>query len=259
MIDSRDDNVMSNLLNENSGMEWNTSNMADFSSASARVLSIRYKVYVLFILLMVYVFIQYLFFPALDNYQNKSLQLQNRIAEINNFESERLRLLSDVLFIDKLDEQESLIIDCFNREVACDNIDDVIKNNFNLSRTYLNINNISDDVMIVDEKSILANINDFLMMWWAVWNRSRNGVIQRIVISDPQLYRNNIYSVDIDLNISFDNKEGLLSFLDNVENKVSENPNLRQLYLINKVDYNVVMFDQEQDSQISLTLFYYVD
>jgi hypothetical protein len=52
-------------------------------------------------------------------------------------------------------------------------------------------------------------------------------------------------------------KEGLLSFIDNVEKKIPVDQNLRMLYKIDEIGYDVVNSDEEQDVSIFMYLYFY--
>jgi len=66
-----------------------------------------------------------------------------------------------------------------------------------------------------------------------------------------------LYFVPIELNITFENKEGLLSFIDNVEKKIPTDSNLRMLYKIDEINYDIVNSDQVQDANVFMYLYFY--
>ena len=85
----------------------------------------------------------------------------------------------------------------------------------------------------------------------------KNGTINKIVIWEKQKFNDTLYYLPIELSINFDNKDGLLSFINNVEIKVPEEKDLRLLYKISKITYDVVNYDQNQESTIFMNLYYY--
>ena len=115
--------------------------------------------------------------------------------------------------------------------------------------------------MIVNEKLILANINEYLIRNIQNWDftKNKNWVIDRISIWDPAKYDSNLYSVPVRLNISFENKDYLLSFISNVERKILVNQDYRILYKIDQVSYDVVDYNDKQNVDIVLIAYYYQD
>jgi hypothetical protein len=65
--------------------------------------------------------------------------------------------------------------------------------------------------------------------------------------------------VPIELKITFNDKDGLLSFIDNVEKKIPNDQDLRILYKIDKITYDIVNYDQPQDSSVFMYLYFYAN
>lgn len=57
--------------------------------------------------------------------------------------------------------------------------------------------------------------------------------------------------------INFSDKDGLLSFIRNVESTIAADTTYRVYYVIDKIDYDVVNYDQQQDTVIQMSAFYY--
>jgi len=55
----------------------------------------------------------------------------------------------------------------------------------------------------------------------------------------------------------FNDKDGLMSFIDNVEKKIPNQQDLRILYKIDKINYDIVNYDQPQDSSVFMYLYFY--
>ena len=59
------------------------------------------------------------------------------------------------------------------------------------------------------------------------------------------------------MDITFDDKDSLLSFINNVEKYIPESENMRILYKIDKITYDIVNSDESQDTTIYMYLYYY--
>jgi len=134
------------------------------SIASARVLSTRYKVYLLILLLVIYVFTMYIFLPSIDRHQAEQSSLQNIVTQLQSFESKRLQYMADANYMQKLQEQEEIFLNCVNNQTACDALDPVLQDRLDLSMMLIKLNNITDPVMGIDEKRILASLNDYALI-----------------------------------------------------------------------------------------------
>jgi type II secretory pathway component PulM len=263
MTTPHNNDIMARLLNESgTSIPENTPTRDDetTSIAAARVLSTRYKVYLLVMLVLLYVLVQYLFFPLLDRQQAQQAQLQNIVSQLQSFESKRLQYIADAAFIENIENQQEILLNCINNQTACEALDEGLRERVDLAKMFVQLDNIIDPVMGVDEKRILASLNDYALVRNpnnTTATRERNGAIQSIRIADPVMYDGAVYRVPIDVEISFSNKDGLMSFINNIENSLAANASYRLLYVIDQIDYDVVRYTQEQKTKIQLSLFYY--
>ena len=210
-------------------------------------------------IIIIYGFLQYMLFPTMDKQQIAQGKLQNIISEVQSFANKRLQYMQDASFIKKLQDQEGILWQCINNQTACDALDPILQDRKDLAQIVLKLQNISDSLMGLDEKRILASLNDYILLRTPndTQNKEKNGMIQSIHISDPIQYQGDIYRVAIDTEIIFTNKDGLLSFINNIEKSIATNPKYRLLYIIDQIDYDVVKYNEEQKSNIALSLFYY--
>jgi len=230
------------------------------SIAAARVLSTRYKVYLLVMLVLLYAIVQYVFFPMLDKQQAEQSQLQNVVSQLQSFESKRLQYVSDAALIDNIETQQETLLNCINNQTACEALDEGLRDKIDIAKMFLQLDTILDPVMGIDEKRILASLNDYALIRTpnnTTSSRERNGSIQSIRIADPEVYDGAVYRVPIELEVTFSNKDGLLSFINNIENSLAANTPYRLLYVIDQIDYDVVKYTESQKSMIKLSLFYY--
>jgi hypothetical protein len=223
---------------------------------TSRVVSIRYRVYFLILLLAIALFGSYVLFPAWDTFQNTTANLHAVNLEVDAFQTKKLQLDADAALIAKMESGADTIISCLNERVGCNDIDQSIKNNFSFARSYIQLNNLSDPKMVINEKILLANINDYLLR---ETNGSKNGAINTIAIGESKQFTGNLRYVPLKLTVTFNDKDALLSFIDNVEKKVFPNPAYRVLYKIDNVSYDIANYTTQQNADITLNAYYYTD
>ena len=226
------------------------------SISSSRVMDIRYRIYFLIALVLFVVLGLYVVLPGWDVFQSTQASLQAINLQVDNFATKKLKMDADKALIAKMASQESLIVSCLNQRVGCQDIDQSIRNNFSFARSYIQLNNLSDPKMLINEKVLLANINWYLLQ---DSDGSSNGNITQIVIGEPKQFMDNLRYVPLKLTISFQNKDSLLSFLDNVEKKILPDPEYRVLYKIDKVSYDIANYTTQQSVGIDLNAYYYTD
>jgi hypothetical protein len=63
--------------------------------------------------------------------------------------------------------------------------------------------------------------------------------------------------VPVQLDITFDDKESLLAFINNIEKYVPVDDSIRVLYKIDRITYDVVNSDEPQDTTVYMNLYYF--
>jgi hypothetical protein len=167
-----------------------------------------------------------------------------------------LQLDADKALITQMESGADTIISCLNDRVDCENIPQSIRNNFSFARSYIQLNNLSDPKMVINEKVLLKNINDYLLR---NADGSRNGIVNQIAIGESKQFTGNLRYVPLKLTITFNDKDALLSFIDNVETKVYPDPAYRVLYKITNVAYDVANYSIKQNVDIELNAYYYTN
>ena len=61
----------------------------------------------------------------------------------------------------------------------------------------------------------------------------------------------------IELKMTFENKDDLVSFVDNIEQYIIPSENDRILYHIDQVSYDMMAYDEEQTIEIKLSAYYF--
>lgn len=248
-------NIIDNLL-----QNWNNNNEENEQYEEQvweiRIISIRYRLYSIILVILVMVWIFNYILPNQEIYQNSKATLQWLRTEIDSFEVKQKALQIDIDLSQKIENWEEKILDCINNEKWCEQLDPQVKKNFSEVIWYLQTNNLSSTKMSVDEKMILKNINEYLTKNDFNWI-SKNWEINKISIWDPTEFNKNLYYVSIYLNINFKNKDWLLSFIHNIERKVNPQKDLRILYKIDEISYDLMAYEEEQRVDIYLKAFYY--
>jgi len=224
---------------------------------TSRVVSIRYRIYFIILLLVLVIFGNNILLPAWDNFQATKTEVSDINLQISTFETRRLQSEADQKLIQKIEDQQSNIISCLNTQTNCSTIDPALRTNFSFARSYIQLNNLTDPKMFVNEKILLANINEYLLR--DPLTKIKNGLINKIAIGEPKQFFWNLYYVPLKLNVTFDTKDALLSFIDNVEKRVLSDENYRVLYKIDKVNYDIANYTTQQQVDVDLNAYYYTD
>jgi len=184
------DQIISNQSAEKNEANITQENEGQVLITTARVVSIRYKIYVLLLLVLVGFFAYDYVQPAYYDYLDTNTKLSNITMEINNFPNKKLKFEADKKLVTTITQQQNQIISCLNYQLGCAQLDKAIQNNFGIARSYIQLNTLSTPKMLVDEKKILANINEFLIKKTSkdpgVVSRSKNGNINNIAIGEPK-------------------------------------------------------------------------
>ena len=226
----------------------------------SRVVWVRYRFYIVVVLFLMFLVWYMYVLPSYDQNESEKSELVNLELQILQFENKRNQYELNKWLVDKIKQVDEQTTSCVNDLKGCNELPLIIKDDFGTVRSYILLNEMDNDKMEIDEKSILANIDWFLVRRSkAGWVPSNviNWTLNKIVIGDKQEFKENLKFVPIELGINFMDKEGLLSFIDNVEKKIPIKEELRMLYKIDEIGYDVVNSDQEQDVSIFMYLYFY--
>ena len=227
--------------------------------STARVSSIKYRLYVLIFLALIIVWIFDYILPNREKTQSLQNTINEKQQQITSFLQKQSQYDKDKDLIWLIEIHENRIISCVNHKIWCAEIPQGIRDNFWFARSYLQLNNLHDPKMEINEKIILANINEFLLKKISQNNdnQPKIGKINSISIWKPTVVVSQLYSIPIRLQASFINKDYLLAFIENVDKNVLESKSYRILYKIDEINYNIMEYDQEQLVDIKMNAFYY--
>lgn len=230
------------------------------SISTARVSAIKYRLYVLIFLALIIVGIVDYIIPSREKSENLRWTIIDKQQQITNFLQKKAQYEKDKDLIGSIETNENKIISCVNYKIWCTSISQEIRENFWFARSYLQLNNLHDPKMEINEKIILANINEYLLKKIDQTNNGelpRIGKINTISLGDPQVVISQLFSIPITLSVNFANKDDLLSFIENVDKNVLETKTYRILYKIDEINYNIMEYNEEQIVDIKMHAFYY--
>lgn len=325
---NNNENVLNNIMGNSSSQTPESPNAVPTGTedevliTAARVVSIRYKVYIAIIILLIVIVSCSFITPLIDNIKAKNQEMDEIQAKIEEMEAKELEYQKNRELVDQISELDPIIVSCVNEWEWCREVPEILQenDNFSIARSYILLWDMEDNKMEINEKRIIKNIDSFLLKDFGDVDNSdsesmlgtkkdktkdavdgeeksdeesnidesessddenisdeenttddeyhqedestknlwdKNGIINRILIWDKQRFNETLYYVPIELSITFENKDWLLSFINNVEKRVPEEWDLRLLYKISKIAYDVVNYEEEQETTINMYLYYY--
>lgn len=228
--------------------------------AVTRVVTAKYKVYVI-ILLILGVILGTRFLPeAWSSFLSTQEKLQSQEESILRLDAQ-IQMLSESKKDWKLTEKsQKQIISCFNDQTSCEQLPANIQSNLSTAVAYLQLGTLASDKMGIDEKKILKNLDQYLIRNNpADVISSKNGDIQSISIGEEKLIdsESRLYELSIGIKVTFSNKDDLISFVDNIEKYIILAPEDRILYKIQGVSYDMAAYEEEQETEIELQAYYF--
>jgi hypothetical protein len=269
--------IIQKLLQEKQSERRKISKQVTLKDGDARdmsdyqLMSMRYKVYTLVLLVVGLGLWSWFVGPALNTYMADQTALNEAEATIATTSSqlevaERLNT-----FAQSVEKDREPITVCVNTNEWCDELKTIFGafNNdqdaaLKQAQYYLQIGDLTDPKLIVDEKSILTNIDLFLLRYGAnnKPQRTNQGEIQQIIIGDPALLQGKMYGVPIELVIRFPGDSTLINFLNNAENRIIANADIDLppiLYKVEEVGYDIASYEEIQDVTVKMIAYYYAE
>lgn len=211
------------------------------------VLTIKYKVYIAILIIIM----------ALSRgYMNESVITHNAVrANITALESQKMikdaeynQVIKDLTTLKDISNQKSTLIGCLSTR-GCTSIPESLKPVLAPTRAFLQLQKNDGQKMEFDQKKILANINEYLLK---LSNGQPNGLVTSIVFGAvaPVVGSETLVQIPITMTVDFADKNGLLSFVYNVENMISAQ--FPMLYRLTSVNYDIVKYEQNQTVTIEL-------
>ena len=207
--------IIDNLL-QSWSIDTQKNDQEDMQIWEIRIISIRYRLYSIILIILIIVWIFNYILPKQESYQNSKQALQTIRTETDSFADKQKQLQIDIDLSQKIENWEEKILACINDQAWCEQLDPQVKSNFSEVVSYLQANSLSSKKMSVDEKMILKNINEYLTKKDFSW-LSKNWGINKISIWDPTEFKSNLYYVTIYLNITFHHTIHTNTFIKNTK------------------------------------------
>jgi len=257
--------------------EWANvkANDRDVSISRIRVVTAKYKVYIVLLLIFIALFsIKYI--PSAYNSYESNItaydQVNAKLDEvklwIKDAEDDVEYLCNESTWVIY---NEETLKSCLNTRTNCASLPATWKTgsgedmhyDLTIPLSYLQLHSLYNKKMPVDEKRVLKNLNEYLIKKDIAWGeKERVWEILKIEIGDPEAAKEwdeHFFQVPVDVEIEFKTVEGLIGFLYNVEKKLIDEWEDRILYKIQSVSYDIVTRDEPQVTDISMIAYYYHD
>lgn len=261
--------LINNLLQQQNTSAYTkqlTEDASDNQLAVTRVVTAKYKVYVI-ILLVLWVLLgtkylpeSYAYFQAIQaDYQAKQTQLDDLKKTFDQLTQDKIQLFN-------VQKYANQIVTCVNDKKDCASLPDGLKSDFWLAVSYLQIGDLTSEKMKIDEQKILKNLDQYLIKNNPTEKiSSANGVIEGIEIWEPVAVSwamasskdTHFYKLPITVKVTFSDKDDLISFVDNIEKFIIPDKEDRILYQIDEVSYDMMAYDESQTTEILLSAYYF--
>lgn len=252
----------------------NDSKKKDEASISRiRVITAKYKVYLVLLLIFICVLVlEYI--PNMKDRYNSTQSSYNQVqSQLNIVKGQIEEAKIQEQYLHEIIENEDVLKNCLNGQSddQCAALPDGWKQvteegveyNYSVPLSYLQTHSLYSAKMPVDEKKVLKNLNEYLIKEDISWSsRTRVWDILRISIWDPTPVNGgdqHFFEVPVNVSIEFTEIEDLIWFLYNVEKKLVNNGEDRILYKIQTVSYDIISHDEPQITEIGMLAYYYYD
>ena len=270
--------IMEKLLDNNHSSTpaqvSNDSKKKDEASISRiRVITAKYKVYLVLLLIFICVLVlEYI--PNMKDKYNSTQSSYNQVqSQLNVVRGQIEEAKIEEQYLHEIIENEDALKNCLNGQgdEQCSALPDGWKQvteegveyNYSVPLSYLQTHSLYSVKMPVDEKKVLKNLNEYLIKEDIAWtSRTRVWDILRITIWDPAPVKGgdqHFFNVPVNVSIEFTEIEDLIWFLYNVEKKLVDNWEDRILYKIQTVSYDIISHDEPQITEIGMLAYYYYD
>ena len=241
-----------------------------------RVVNAKYKVYAI-ILIILWAIIGTSYLPdAMAEYsttqrtyeaKNKKLaELKQTYEKYASYDQERRQI----------ENNSWSVLNCINaqtnadEEKFCNTLPALLSGDLNVVVSYLQMGDLSSEKMGINEQKVLKNLDRYLTRNTPGEALSvQNGTIWGIHIGEPKKLKHiqvwegknkrefDLNAAPIEAEIVFDNKDDLITFVDNIEKYIIKNKEDRILYIIDEISYDIMQYDEKQSTKVSLTAYYF--
>lgn len=264
---TQDQQLINNLIqNQNSSayaqqMAHEVQNaISDNQLEVSRVVTAKYKIYVIIILILGVVLGMNFVPQAWSAFQRAQEAFTQKEEKILMLDAEITRLSDLKKNWSMTEESQDLLISCINDNAQCDQISPLISADLDVARAYLQLGDLQSEKMGIDEKKILKNLDQYLIRDNpSEFSSQKNGEITAIEIGSGSLIdeKTQFFQLPISVKVTFENKDDLVSFVNNIEKFVIDEPNDRILYHIEEVSYDMMAYEETQETELKLIAYYF--
>lgn len=151
------------------------------------------------------------------------------------------------------EKKQNTILNCLNYEL-CDDIAQPLLDQLDFLRIFIIIGQLNSEKMQFDQRVLLRNLNEYMLRsssWYQYWN-ILNLQFWETEVVDKEL---KLHALPITLTVNFDQKDWVINFLNNIENKVYEE--IPVMYVIEQMSYNIPKYKEWQEIRFSLIAYYF--
>lgn len=264
---TQDQSLINNLIQQQNTSAYSQQMASEIESVSAdnhlqvaRVVTAKYKIYVI-VLLILGVFIWVNYAPqAWSAFQATQQEFAEKQEKIWSLDADLSRITDQKKTRKIAQHQQDLVLSCINDQTNCDTLDPSVSHHLNAVRSYLQLWGLKSDKMGIDEKKILKNLDQYLIRSDPSQPSSpRNGEIQSIEIWSGTLIdqKTQFYKIPISVKVVFASKDDLVSFVNNIEKFIISEENDRILYHIEEVSYDMMAYAESQETELKLLAYYF--
>lgn len=187
------------------------------------------------------------------NYKTSTKAYTDVVSEHDLKTTEQKTILKEVELLSSVKSQiqKNSVVQCYNTN--CQTLPEWVREEptKTIFKWYLQLQQTISDRFTVDQKKVLSYLNDFLIKWS---NGTATAQIKEIIFGTPKvLSLEDLQAIPMSVTVTFWDKNGLLSFLRNIETLIS--PTYPMLAKVDSVSYDVVKAATEQDVQVAMTLY----
>lgn len=270
--------IMEKLLDNNHStvtakVQSDSKKKDEASLSRIRVITAKYKVYLVLLLIFICILVLELIPNMKDNYNSTKSSYDQVQSQLNVVEWKIEEAKKEEKYLYEIVENEDTLKDCLNgqNDESCQNLPDSWKKvtdeweeyDYVVPFSFLQTHSLHSVKMSVDEKKVLKNLDYYLIKEDISWDaKDRVWDILRITIWDPSpvnWWDQHFFVVPVNVSIKFAEVEDLIWFLYNVEKKMVKDPEDRILYKIQTVSYDIISSDEDQITEIEMLAYYYYD
>lgn len=236
------------------------SNITENQMVISRVVTAKYKVYVIILLILLAILGMNLAPQARKEFTQAQSSFASSQSWLVNLD-EKLKTIGENKKLWKLTENtQQQIIACINDDEGCENLDPTVNQHLKAARSYLQLGTLKSEKMEINEKKILKNLDQYLIRHNpSETSSARNGEILSIEIGSGKLIdeTSQFFQTPIVVKVVFNSKDDLVSFVDNIEKYIISEPEDRILYHIEEVSYDMMAYDESQETELKLNAYYF--